>query len=199
MQPGYDVYEDRCPTRLVLDRLADKWALLILDRLRDGPVRFNQLRRDIKGLSQKVLSQTLKKLERDGLVSRTVYRHRSRSPSNTPRRRSAAPSPTRWPPSPTGRSTTWTRCWRPRKPTTPRRADGPLGTDLEAATPEPAPALELPHPPCYSRRQPRPGPRVARPRAPRRGGRVVECTALEMRHGCKPIGSSNLPLSAKSF
>jgi len=70
---AYDVYEDRCPTRLVLDRLADKWALLILDRLHEGPVRFNQLRREIKGVSQKVLSQTLKKLERDGLVSRAAF------------------------------------------------------------------------------------------------------------------------------
>lgn len=70
---AYDVYEDRCPTRLVLDRLADKWAVLILDRLRIGPVRFNHIRRDIKGISQKVLSQTLKKLERDGLISRTVF------------------------------------------------------------------------------------------------------------------------------
>lgn len=69
----YDVYEDRCPTRMVLDRLADKWALLILDHLRSGPVRFNHLRRDIKGISQKVLSQTLKKLERDGLISRAVF------------------------------------------------------------------------------------------------------------------------------
>jgi DNA-binding HxlR family transcriptional regulator len=69
----YNVYEDRCPTRLVLDRLADKWALLILDRLREGPVRFNHLRREIKGISQKVLSQTLKKLERDGLISRSVF------------------------------------------------------------------------------------------------------------------------------
>ena len=71
--PAYDVFEDRCPTRLVLDRLADKWALLVLDRLRGGPVRFNGLRRDIKGVSQKVLSQTLKRLERDGLVDRTVH------------------------------------------------------------------------------------------------------------------------------
>ncbi|HSI40895.1 MAG TPA: helix-turn-helix domain-containing protein [Xanthobacteraceae bacterium] len=69
----FDVYEDKCPTRLVLDRLADKWALLILDRLKSGPVRFNQLRRDIKGISQKVLSQALKKLERDGLISRAVF------------------------------------------------------------------------------------------------------------------------------
>jgi DNA-binding HxlR family transcriptional regulator len=68
-----DVYEDRCPTRLVLDRIADKWAVLILDHLRAGPVRFNQLRRTIKGISQKVLSQTLKKLERDGLISRAVF------------------------------------------------------------------------------------------------------------------------------
>lgn len=71
--PRFDVYEDRCPTRLVLDRLADKWALLLMLRLADGPLRFNQLKRDIKGISQKVLSQTLKKLERDGLVTRTVY------------------------------------------------------------------------------------------------------------------------------
>ncbi len=73
MQQPYNVYEDRCPTRQVLDRLADKWALLILDRLQGAPVRFNQLRRDIQGISQKVLSQTLKKLERDGLLSRSVF------------------------------------------------------------------------------------------------------------------------------
>ncbi|MFK8250078.1 winged helix-turn-helix transcriptional regulator [Ancylobacter terrae] len=73
MQPAYDVYEDRCPTRLVLDRIADKWAVLILHTLEEGPVRFNRLRRDIKGISQKVLSQTLKKLERDGLVTRTIF------------------------------------------------------------------------------------------------------------------------------
>jgi DNA-binding HxlR family transcriptional regulator len=73
MKHSYDIYESLCPTRLVLDRLADKWALLILDRLQKEPVRFNQLKRDIKGISQKVLSQTLKKLERDGLVSRTIF------------------------------------------------------------------------------------------------------------------------------
>jgi len=73
MQRAYDVYEDRCPTRLVLDRLADKWAVLILDRLQEGPVRFNRIRHDIKGISQKVLSQTLKKLERDGLITRAIF------------------------------------------------------------------------------------------------------------------------------
>jgi len=73
MEHVYDVYEDRCPTRMVLDRIADKWALLILDKLRMDAVRFNLLRREIKGISQKVLSQTLKKLERDGLISRQAF------------------------------------------------------------------------------------------------------------------------------
>ncbi|WCM91707.1 helix-turn-helix transcriptional regulator [Acidovorax sp. NCPPB 2350] len=69
----YNVYEDRCPTRLVLERLADKWALLILDRLETGPQRFNALKREIRQITQKVLTQTLRKLERDGLIARTVH------------------------------------------------------------------------------------------------------------------------------
>ncbi len=73
MNQIYDVYAQRCPTRLVLDRLADKWALLILDSLRGGEMRFNHLRRVIEGISQKVLSQTLKRLERDGLIARAVF------------------------------------------------------------------------------------------------------------------------------
>jgi DNA-binding HxlR family transcriptional regulator len=68
--PKPDAYAATCPTRLVLDRVADKWAVLILGLLGDGPVRFNAIRRQIEGISQKVLSQTLKSLERDGLVSR---------------------------------------------------------------------------------------------------------------------------------
>jgi DNA-binding HxlR family transcriptional regulator len=70
---GYDVYSADCPARAVLDHVSDKWALLVLHRLGAGPVRFNALRRDIHGLSQKVLSQVLKRLERDGLVSRQVF------------------------------------------------------------------------------------------------------------------------------
>ncbi|WP_114948440.1 winged helix-turn-helix transcriptional regulator [Microvirga calopogonii] len=66
-------YRAKCATRVVLDRVADKWAVLILGLLKDGPVRFNQLRREIEGISQKMLSQTLKNLERDGLVQRTAY------------------------------------------------------------------------------------------------------------------------------
>ena len=66
----WDPYAANCPTRVVLDRVADKWAVLILGLLAKAPMRFNQLRRTIEGLSQKVLSQTLKSLERDGLVNR---------------------------------------------------------------------------------------------------------------------------------
>lgn len=68
----YNVYSRNCPARLVLDRLADKWALLVIGSLREGTLRFNQLRREVDGVSQKVLSQTLKKLERDGIVARTA-------------------------------------------------------------------------------------------------------------------------------
>jgi len=70
---NYDVYSQNCPTRLLLDHIADKWASLILWKLSDGPIRFNQLRRTIDGISTKVLSQALKQLERDGLVTREVF------------------------------------------------------------------------------------------------------------------------------
>ena len=65
-----NVYSADCPTRQILDRVGDKWAVLILLLLRDGPTRFNQLRRAIEGISQKMLSQVLKSLERDGLIRR---------------------------------------------------------------------------------------------------------------------------------
>ena len=67
-----DVYAANCPTRLLLDRIADKWTVLLLTTLADEPMRFNALKRRIEGVSQKMLSQTLRQLERDGLVSRTV-------------------------------------------------------------------------------------------------------------------------------
>ena len=63
-------YAADCPTRMALDRIADKWTVLLLGLLDQSPLRFNQLRRAIEGLSQKMLSQTLKALERDGLVTR---------------------------------------------------------------------------------------------------------------------------------
>ena len=56
----------------MLARIGDKWSLLIVTTLGEGPMRFNELRRNIGDISQKMLSSTLKVLERDGLVSRTV-------------------------------------------------------------------------------------------------------------------------------
>jgi len=67
-----DVFAADCPTRQLLDRIADKWSTLILIVLGEGPIRFNALKHRIDGVSQKMLSQTLKSLERDGLVSRSV-------------------------------------------------------------------------------------------------------------------------------
>ena len=63
----------KCPTRVVLDRIADKWTVLVLGLLCQRPLRFNQLRREVDGLTQKMLSQTLKALERDGLVTRKAF------------------------------------------------------------------------------------------------------------------------------
>lgn len=65
-------YAQDCPTRLVLDRIADKWTVLLLILLSRRSWRFNELRREIGGLTQKMASQTLKGLERDGLVKRKV-------------------------------------------------------------------------------------------------------------------------------
>jgi DNA-binding HxlR family transcriptional regulator len=67
-----DPYDPCCPTRLLLDRIGDKWTVLVLGLLRDGPMRFNAMRRAVRGVTQKMLSQTLKSLERDGLVDRQV-------------------------------------------------------------------------------------------------------------------------------
>jgi DNA-binding HxlR family transcriptional regulator len=65
-----NAYSAACPTRQILDRVGDKWAVLILLLLGQEPVRFNRLRRAIEGISQKMLSQVLKSLERDGLIHR---------------------------------------------------------------------------------------------------------------------------------
>ena len=69
----WDVFNNRCPTRQVLDRIADKWTVLIVRRLADGTMRFAELRRAVDGISQKVLTSTLRGLERDGLITRRVY------------------------------------------------------------------------------------------------------------------------------
>jgi DNA-binding HxlR family transcriptional regulator len=62
-----------CPTRLILNRVADKWTVLVMILLESETKRFSHLQREIGGISQKMLTQTLRGLERDGLLSRTVY------------------------------------------------------------------------------------------------------------------------------
>jgi DNA-binding HxlR family transcriptional regulator len=68
-----NAYASSCPTRLVLDQISDKWTVLILGALRDGPVRFNTLKRRLEGISQKVLATTLRTLQRNGLVTRAAF------------------------------------------------------------------------------------------------------------------------------
>jgi DNA-binding HxlR family transcriptional regulator len=68
-----NVYSMSCPTRQVLDLIADRWTALVIGLLEDEPKRFSVLQRGIGGISQKMLSQTLRQLERNGLVTRTVY------------------------------------------------------------------------------------------------------------------------------
>jgi DNA-binding HxlR family transcriptional regulator len=67
------VQDRNCPGRLILDHLADKWAVLIVVRLASGTMRFAELRRAVDGISQKMLTVTLRDLERDGLVTRKLY------------------------------------------------------------------------------------------------------------------------------
>lgn len=66
------ITQDDCPVREVLNRVGDKWSILVVAVLRDGRMRFNELRRSIDGISQRMLTLTLRGLERDGLVKRTV-------------------------------------------------------------------------------------------------------------------------------
>jgi DNA-binding HxlR family transcriptional regulator len=62
-----------CRARDVLDRVGDKWSVYVISLLGDGPRRFTQLLRAIDGISQRMLTVTLRGLERDGIVTRTVY------------------------------------------------------------------------------------------------------------------------------
>ena len=68
-----DPYAADCPSRQVLDRIGDKWTVLIVIALTDGPRRYTELAARIERVSQKMLTQTLRGLERDGLVTRTVH------------------------------------------------------------------------------------------------------------------------------
>jgi DNA-binding HxlR family transcriptional regulator len=62
-----------CPVRDVMDQVSGKWASLLLLELMDGPLRFGAIRRRVPDISQRMLTQTLRDLQRDGYVSRTVY------------------------------------------------------------------------------------------------------------------------------
>ena len=65
-------YAKNCPSRQVLDRIGDTWSVLIVTLLAGGPQRYTTLQRQIEGISPKMLTQTLRALERDGLITRTV-------------------------------------------------------------------------------------------------------------------------------
>jgi DNA-binding HxlR family transcriptional regulator len=65
-------FDANCPARVLFDQIADKWSMMILTVLDQGPQRFNTIRRQIEGVSQKSLTQTLRRLERNGLITRRV-------------------------------------------------------------------------------------------------------------------------------
>jgi DNA-binding HxlR family transcriptional regulator len=71
--------DPRCAARVVLDRVADKWTVLVIAILTAGPIGYADIRRSTPGISDKMLAQTLRRLERDGLVERTVHPGRSGS------------------------------------------------------------------------------------------------------------------------
>ena len=76
MRPGSaygDLFDPDCATRLVLDRIGDKWTVLVVLLLSDGPLRFTDLRGQVGRVAPKVLTQTLRRMERDGLVSREIF------------------------------------------------------------------------------------------------------------------------------
>ncbi len=69
---AYNAFMAACPSRQVLSTISDKWVCLVIRSLADGPHRYSELSTRIAGVSQKMLTQTLRSLERDGLVTRTV-------------------------------------------------------------------------------------------------------------------------------
>lgn len=70
---GQEVFTDGCPTRVVLDHVMSKWGILVLLALSDGMRRWGSLRREVDGISEKMLASNLRTLESDGLVDRRSY------------------------------------------------------------------------------------------------------------------------------
>jgi DNA-binding HxlR family transcriptional regulator len=66
------VFSLTCPSRVILDQIADKWSMMVLAVLLAGPQRFNAIKRRLEGVTQRVLTQTLRRLERNGMITRTV-------------------------------------------------------------------------------------------------------------------------------
>lgn len=62
-----------CPVRSILDRVGDKWTALVISHLAAGPLRFTEIKRRVSGISQRMLTETVRGLERDGVLLRTVY------------------------------------------------------------------------------------------------------------------------------
>ena len=71
--PGICDRSNCAPIREILDRVGDKWSLYVIATLNDGPLRFNEIKRRVNGISQRMLTLTLRSLERDGLLKRTVH------------------------------------------------------------------------------------------------------------------------------
>lgn len=69
----YSPYAADCPSRQLLDRIGDRWSVLTIGALADGPARYSAVAARVQGVSQKMLTQTLRALERDGMVTRTVF------------------------------------------------------------------------------------------------------------------------------
>ncbi|KZD06185.1 MarR family transcriptional regulator [Thalassospira xiamenensis] len=65
-------FSSACPSRVLFDQIADKWSMMTLTVLEDGPLRFNEIKRQLEGISQKALTQCLRRLQRNGLISRQV-------------------------------------------------------------------------------------------------------------------------------
>ena len=72
-EPAYDVLNPKCPTQQVLDRVASKWTMLVILALGHDRLHYAQLQRRVRGVTKKMLTQTLRALERDGLVRRQVH------------------------------------------------------------------------------------------------------------------------------
>ncbi len=72
-EQAFDPYNPNCPSRQLVDRIGDRWTVLIIGALASGPARYGELADSVAGISPRMLSQTLKALERDGLVAREAF------------------------------------------------------------------------------------------------------------------------------